>query len=117
MPIIVKLPDDATVGEWAIVELQGDLESRDNSNIYEQFIGDLHYTNKGKPLLIIGHHILQGEVVTMDKPLAVLEHKDIAASENEDEKSVEYIVRAVVKKKLVFSDRPKPIIANVPKVI
>ena len=67
-------------------------------------------------MLIIGHHILHGEVVTMDKPFAVLEHKqdcETSGSQN----AVEYHVKAIVRRKLVFSDRPKPIIASVSKTV
>ncbi|XP_069701392.1 chromosome transmission fidelity protein 8 homolog isoform X2 [Periplaneta americana] len=116
---------DSPVEEWAVVELQGDLESRDNENFHEQFIGDLHYTKKEKPVLIIGHHILHGNVVPMDKPFAVIERKSESDDDHDREdavscdvqKKVEYYVKAVVKKKLLFSDRPKPIIANVPKTV
>ena len=31
--------------------------------------------------------------------------------------STEYVVRSIIRKKLVFKTRPKPIIANVPKKI
>jgi hypothetical protein len=39
-------PNDTSVGEWAIVELQGELETRNSSSENQLFIGDLHYTNK-----------------------------------------------------------------------
>jgi chromosome transmission fidelity protein 8 len=35
--------------------------------------------------------------------------------ENRKKPKVEYLVRAVIKKKLVFNQRPRPIISNVPK--
>lgn len=114
MPIIVKIPNDSSVGEWAIVELQGDLKSRNGASMHQQFIGDLHYTNKGNAVLIIGHHILHGEVVTMDKPFAILEQKQ-ASETAQLQDTVEYHIKAIVKRKLLFGDRPKPIIANVPK--
>lgn len=60
----------------------------------------------------------------MDKPFAILEQKqdpknqDSETSElSELQNTVEYHVKAIVKKKLLFSDRPKPIIANVSKTV
>jgi hypothetical protein len=67
-------------------------------------------------VLIIGHHILHGEEVTMDKPFAILEHKQ-GSETSEMQNTVEYHVKAIVRKKLVFSDRPRPIIANVAKTV
>ena len=32
-----------------------------------------------------------------------------------DEETTEYVVRTIIRKKIVFKTRPKPIIANVPK--
>ncbi|SPP76696.1 blast:Chromosome transmission fidelity protein 8 homolog [Drosophila guanche] len=63
----------AGTGDWAIVELQGDLEVRNDQDMHDQFIGDLYYNKYGQPILIIGHHILQGREQKLDKPFAVLE--------------------------------------------
>ncbi|KAH8296204.1 hypothetical protein KR054_003045, partial [Drosophila jambulina] len=60
-------------GDWAIIELQGDLEVRANQDMHDQFIGDLYYNKYGQPILIIGHHILQGREQKLEKPFAVLE--------------------------------------------
>ncbi|XP_073836852.1 chromosome transmission fidelity protein 8 homolog isoform X1 [Musca autumnalis] len=59
--------------EWAILELQGDLEVRTNEDMHDQFVGDLYYNKYGQPILIIGHHILQGREQKLEKPFAVLE--------------------------------------------
>lgn len=32
------------VDSWGIIELQGDLESREGGSVKSQFVGDLHYT-------------------------------------------------------------------------
>ena len=131
------------LNDWAIIEMQGDLESRvGDVQLQGKFVGDLHFTKADHtPVLIIGHHILYGKVVKLDKPLVIMEKsqkqsksskKDREAlnqSENGDiamdmdndgsEISAEtiYNVRAIIRKKLLFKSRPKPIIANVPKKI
>ncbi|KAI8790104.1 chromosome transmission fidelity protein 8 isoform X3 [Biomphalaria glabrata] len=71
--IIVQIPTEGKeCKEWAIVELQGDLETRHPVPLNHNFIGDLHFTHQDAPVLIIGHHILQGKVISLEKPLAVL---------------------------------------------
>ncbi|XP_063232058.1 chromosome transmission fidelity protein 8 homolog isoform X2 [Bacillus rossius redtenbacheri] len=100
--------------EWAVVELQGDLESRSRRSLFDQFIGDLHFTTKGVPVLIIGHHILYGKEVSLEKPFAVMERAHPQPSPGAP---TEYVVKGLVRRKLLFKTRPKPIIANVPKVV
>ena len=137
--------------------MQGDLESRiGDVQLEGKFVGDLHFTKAGQiPVLIIGHHILYGKVVKLEKPLVIMEkcQKQIV-KEEEIKESLEpvqacgdeasniehdttdmevddmnktstadtveqhetvYNVRAIIRKKLLFKSRPKPIIANVPK--
>jgi len=132
--IIQISPGDGAVAEWTIIELQGDLECKSQStNSNGKFIGDLLFTKKGEPTLIIGHHIMVGKLVQLDKPLAVLVSGSTEASadlsmEHQTEEdtpehrvsqtkstSANYIVQAIVKKKIVFKTRPKPIISNIPK--
>ncbi len=121
--------------EWVIIEMQvreyhscplfvqlainialrkGDLESRVGDAAVEgKFVGDLHYAkDSGAPVLIIGHHILHGKVQEMERPFVAMEK-----AFDSDSEITEFRVKAVVRKKLVFKTRPKPIIANVPKKI
>ncbi|KYN00987.1 PREDICTED: chromosome transmission fidelity protein 8 homolog [Cyphomyrmex costatus] len=115
--MIVPIKRDGNIETWAIIDLQGDLkfETIDNSN--DQLIGDLHFTKTGVPILIIGIHVLHGKEVTLDKPLLVLEkHCDIRNEvEEEAMTKTQYFVKAIVRKKLLFKSRPKPIVTNVPK--
>lgn len=70
-------------------------------------VGDLHYFNRNKhPVLVLGHHVLNGKEVKLEQPMAVMEK--VTEGDN-----IAYKVKAVVKKKLLFKSRPKPIISNV----
>lgn len=108
--ILVKLidnygcsPHSSSPPEWAAIEVQGELETRHHTPFESQYVGDLYATIKDNvPILIIGHHILFGKMQKFDKPLAVMKKK---------EDGEEYVVQAIVTKKLLFRDRPKPIIA------
>ena len=180
MQIMVRIPsvdsDDESIGidgeemmpgkrklkaleDWAIIEMQGDLESRiGDIQLEGKFVGDLHFTKAGQiPVLIIGHHILYGKVVKLEKPLVIMEkcQKQIvkeeeikesldrvnacgdeasniqnqatdmeiddmtntSAADGVEKHGTVYNVRAIIRKKLLFKSRPKPIIANVPKKI
>nr|CAD7591385.1 unnamed protein product [Timema genevievae] len=115
MPILVKIPDGSGINHWGLVELQGDLQSRSKNCLYDQFIGDLHYSTEGVPMLIIGHHILHGKEVTLEKPFVVMQRVQHSEDTFSQPGQSEYIVKAIVKKKLLFKTRPKPIIANIPR--
>jgi hypothetical protein len=56
------------------IEIQGDLESRNKEHLEGKFILETYIITKdGTPIMIIGHHILYGKVVVLDKPLVTLE--------------------------------------------
>ncbi|TRY79227.1 hypothetical protein TCAL_17048 [Tigriopus californicus] len=92
-------PEEDAPRDWALLEMQDRsdsnalaiLESRiGDLNMSEKFIGDLHYTKAGVP---------------ND------EHMEAYPTQTE------YLVQAIIEKKLLFKTRPKPIIANVAKKI
>ncbi|BFZ12831.1 hypothetical protein BsWGS_15870 [Bradybaena similaris] len=132
--IVIKIPGDgASCSEWSIIELQGDLETRHPVPLSAKFIGDLHFTDKDTPVLIIGHHILHGKVVVLEKPLAVivkaseepkstnLTHDERNTTDDAHSKTASkdkdtcYNIQAIIRRKILFKTRPKPIIAHVPK--
>ena len=81
---------------------------------------------QGVPSLIIGHHLLTGRVTELEKPLAVLAKRSPQAPElaqdlgktveerygQESGGGTEYEIVALVRRKLIFKNRPKPIITS-----
>merc|ERR1711881_804025 len=112
MQIFVRNPGNSQ--NLALIEMQGDPESRlgNNVDVSGKFIGDLHYTkDQGTPILIIGHHILYGKVVKLESPMVAM--KKVRTVQG-DQTVTEYHVETVIRSKLIFKARPKPIIV-VPK--
>ncbi|XP_011293005.2 chromosome transmission fidelity protein 8 homolog isoform X2 [Musca domestica] len=138
MPVLIKTKTSSGLKEWAVLELQGDLEVRTNEEMHDQFVGDLYYNKYGQP----------GREQKLEKPFAVLEKSktnegqhiidqtinylntsvmnstvdrtlldNTVALENKTKHRTEYTVQAIVTKKLTFKSRPKPIIANVAKSV
>lgn len=58
------------------------------------------------PVLIIGHHILNGRIQNLDHPLIVMKQ------EKENTDNLTYKIKTIVTKKISFKIRPKPIIVN-----
>ncbi|KAH7097375.1 Ctf8-domain-containing protein [Auriculariales sp. MPI-PUGE-AT-0066] len=107
-PQLVKLGS----GEVAIIELQGSLQLGADVPAQGEFVGTLSFDANDKPMLSIGAHALEGKVVSIPKPLALLKRtrlvdpEDISANPRTD---THYDTVAIVRKKLVFSKRPMPI--------
>ena len=73
----------------------------------------------GTPIMIIGHHILYGKVIDLEKPLVAMEKMEVGKELDQEEMmdmdehlemKTEFRVKSIIKKKLIFKTRPKPII-------
>ncbi|EFO26768.1 replication factor C complex [Loa loa] len=92
------IPREDGIAEWAMIELQGTLESA--GTLTGQRIGTLKWENK-KALLHIGRHIMEGKEVKLQNPLIVLARD--AGSQGIAQ------IAAVIRKKVQFRARPMPV--------
>ncbi|KAG9050195.1 hypothetical protein FS837_007093 [Tulasnella sp. UAMH 9824] len=68
-PQLARLGSDEVV----LIELQGFLELEGEANEGEEVVvGTLSMDNPDRPTLTIGHHLLEGKIANLAKPLAVL---------------------------------------------
>ena len=100
----------ADTGEWGLIELQGELETKHNISYDNLRIGDLHCSGGSTASLVVGHHLLTGKVVVLDPPLAVLKKQ---TAEKDAGSATEYTVAAFIRKKFLFKNRPKPLVSTV----
>ncbi|CAG7855143.1 SubName: Full=Uncharacterized protein {ECO:0000313/EMBL:CCA68902.1} [Serendipita indica DSM 11827] len=109
-------PAVASIGfnELVLLELQGSIEIE--GDYAGETIGMLDMSieaclTSSKPTLRIGHHLLEGKLTGLPKPLAVLKSNKTAEPDNE----VSFDIVSIIRKKIVFSKRPSPVMDNVAK--
>ncbi|PFH53145.1 hypothetical protein AMATHDRAFT_138297 [Amanita thiersii Skay4041] len=113
--------------EIMLIELQGSLnvKAAEPGDRNGKLVGYLRMDETGtKPTLEIGHHLLEGKIVQLVKPIAVLSRLKIVDSDKLEEqgegestgtdKGEEggdkgWGISAVVKRKIVFGKRPMPV--------
>ncbi|KZT01384.1 uncharacterized protein LAESUDRAFT_686700 [Laetiporus sulphureus 93-53] len=109
--------------ELVLIELQGSLEVKGDRE--GQVVGKLRIDDATqKPTLLIGYHLLEGRLVNLPKPLAVLHRRSLPSDAHDDipmddvdaskRRSSEkgWDVVAIVKRKMVFSKRPMPMVSK-----
>lgn len=75
----------APSNELVMIELQGSLEIDDADSKGGQTLAKIEFHNgrEDRPTLLISHHRLEGKIVSLTKPLAVLEKRQRSATNNE----------------------------------
>ncbi|KAK0469493.1 Ctf8-domain-containing protein [Desarmillaria tabescens] len=119
-PAFAKVSHD----EIVLIELQGalDVESNHESERNGKLVGKLSIDEAmKKSTLRIGHHHLEGKIVTLPKAIAVIQ-KSSSAQNSEDDAmvcdednnggTISWRAIAIVKRKIIFSKRPMPIVGR-----
>ncbi|KFK26831.1 hypothetical protein AALP_AA8G299500 [Arabis alpina] len=97
--------------EWTIVELQGVVETQSSfqGSLHNLEIGRLCHSDSSQETytFTVGYHELIGSKVTLKKPLLVLKKR----KDDLSEKSSELQVLGIIRTKILFKTRPKPLIS------
>eukprot|EP00823_Brevimastigomonas_motovehiculus_P003106 TRINITY_DN1848_c0_g1_i1.p1 TRINITY_DN1848_c0_g1~~TRINITY_DN1848_c0_g1_i1.p1 ORF type:complete len:139 (-),score=30.49 TRINITY_DN1848_c0_g1_i1:418-834(-) len=126
---------DDKLQEWSFVELQGSITVASESHLMQSKatksgiaqiessfggieLGKLSLPSSGPPTLLIGNHYLVGEIVSLKKPLVICRKQFPAASTSrtpsnsstDADAEATMQVLGVVRKKIVFTGRPNPVL-------
>ncbi|CAF1455458.1 unnamed protein product [Adineta ricciae] len=92
--------------ELLLIELQGNLEyAAGKQSLSGERLGFLFFTQNDMPVCVIGQHVLDGKMVELEKPLFVMRKQQEDGANN-----TSYQVEYVIKRKLLFHKRSKPIV-------
>jgi len=89
--------------EWVLLELQGKLECA--GALGGRILGHLRQEDRGL-VLRVGNHTVVGALRELPKALHVMQREAGGGGE------VRLVVRCIVRRKLVFTDRPQPVISS-----
>ncbi|RUS25073.1 chromosome transmission fidelity protein 8 [Jimgerdemannia flammicorona] len=74
----IIIPPPTSNHPMVMLELQGNIETN-ATDLQGVKLGELEFDAKGTPFLTIGHHRLEGKLVKLAKPLAVVRRRDSSA--------------------------------------
>ena len=100
---ILTSSDSYLDDELAILEFQGDFENSETAEFDTLPLGILKDCDKGNFELKVGNHLLKGKAIDLPKPLLMTEKVINTYGEPE------FIIKGVVKKKIMFTGRPTPL--------
>mmetsp|Transcript_13351 Transcript_13351/g.18242 ORF Transcript_13351/g.18242 Transcript_13351/m.18242 type:complete len:137 (+) Transcript_13351:168-578(+) len=114
----MKFPVKCACGvciEWAMLEFQGEIEPQDSNVLLNNLdVGTLCKVSEKKIKLTCGYHEVEGSLVDLKKPIAILKKR---LKQNAEALDTEVICEAfdivgVVRKKYMFKHRPKALISK-----
>eukprot|EP00730_Choanoeca_flexa_P006040 TRINITY_DN12070_c0_g2_i1.p1 TRINITY_DN12070_c0_g2~~TRINITY_DN12070_c0_g2_i1.p1 ORF type:complete len:109 (+),score=27.42 TRINITY_DN12070_c0_g2_i1:622-948(+) len=106
MNMSIAILTENGVDEYLLLQLQGTVEA-DNPRLAGQTLGELQIKGT-KAEMIIGNHHMRGKVQDLSKPFALMKK----GSNTEEQETRHYIVEAIVRRKVVFNTRPKPLVVK-----
>ncbi|CDW72440.1 UNKNOWN [Stylonychia lemnae] len=95
---------DRLEDELVILEFQGDFEHSNSSQYDDLNLGSMRELQGGNYELQVGNHMIKGKLTDLPKALLFTEKVF-----DEFNQQMEYRIKAIIKKKVVFSSRPTPL--------
>lgn len=89
-----------------MMEFQGDFEHSEIAQYDSLELGMIIEVSKGNYELRIGNHLLKGKMSELVKPMIMTEK---VINEGNADGGVQFVIRAVIKKKITFAGRPTPL--------
>ena len=106
--LYVKCAHEGKTPEWTLLDLQGGLSPAERQAALAGLNLGTVVTVGQAHTLTIGKHRLEGKLVPIKKPFAVLQKR---CSPGETGEEAGYAVMGVIRQKLQFKSRPKPLVA------
>lgn len=103
--------------EWTILELQGVVETQSSfqGSVQNLDIGRLCHSDSSSQdnyTFTVGYHELTGSKATLKKPLLVLKKLQKCTDGDPSEKETELEVVGIIRSKILFKTRPKPLFSG-----
>ncbi|CAL2030607.1 hypothetical protein CAEBREN_01043 [Caenorhabditis brenneri] len=92
--------------EWMGIEMHGTIAPQEGS-FDRKTLGTLCWGDNNNVYMVIGNQTLEGKVSKTDRPLLVIQKTECG---DDGEKNA--VVRAVIRKKIVFKARPRPLVIS-----
>uniref|UniRef100_A0A1I7T440 Transposase n=1 Tax=Caenorhabditis tropicalis TaxID=1561998 RepID=A0A1I7T440_9PELO len=89
------------------IELHGTISPQER-NFDDKNLGTVCWGDNNNVYLIIGNQTLEGKISKPDRPLLVIQKTDSMGDNGEKNA----MVKAIVRKKLIFKTRPRPLVIS-----